>query len=153
MKSVLEEAIVQVVVASSAVDIEILGRFTAVFLSDCSTVPLPTELQDIWQGVGGSEGASKAALRIDTRLELKTGQFHFGLLPDCNSDSRSPVAEAVYERDSLRLHDLGYFNLGRMKEQDVRCEYWISRLQPRTQVFTMTGGLIHLLVHLQTLLK
>jgi hypothetical protein len=33
------------------------------------------------------------------------------------------------------LRDLGYFNLARMKKQDKRNEYWLSRLQPRTKVF------------------
>ena len=78
-------------------------------------------------------------------MELKTGKLHFGLLPGRHSDSRSPVAEAVHEPGSLRLQDLGYFNLARMKAQHGRGEYWLSRLQPRTRVLTMDGQPISLL--------
>lgn len=153
MEGVLEEAVAQVITAGVDVNIKLLHRFTAVYVADCSTVPLPTELEDVWQGVGGSGNASRAALKLDTRLELKTGHLHFGLMPGRHSDSRGLVAEAAYEQGSLRLQDLGYFNLGRMKEQAGRGEYWISRLQPRTQVFTMAGCAIDLFAHLQTLLQ
>ena len=151
MKSVLEEAVAQVICASSEVNIEILRRFTAVYVADCSTVALPTELEDVWQGVGGSGNVSQAALKLDTRLELKTGQLHFGLLPGRHSDSKGMVAQECYEKGSLRLQDLGYFNLARMKEQGERGEYWISRLQPRTQIFSVDECPIDLGVLLQTL--
>lgn len=149
MKSVLEEAVAQVIVADDQIDINLLNRFTAVYIADCSTVSLPAECVDLWQGVGGSWSASQAALKLDTRLELKTGALHLGLLPGRHSDSRSPVAEAVHEPGSLRLQDLGYFNLGRMKAQHGRGEYWLSRLQPRTGVLTMDGRPIDLLALLK----
>ena len=78
-------------------------------------------------------------MKIDTRLELKSGLLHLDLLDGRHSDNRSNGAEAVYGPGSLRLQDLGYFNLGRMKAQAERGEYWISRLQPGTQVFTPDG--------------
>ncbi len=153
MKSVTETAIAQIVTTSVQVNADIFNPFPAIYLADCSTVALPTELETIWQGVGGSENASKAALKIDTNLEIKTGQMHFNLLPGRHSDSRSPVAESVYEKGSLRIQDLGYFNLGRMKQQAARGEYWISRLQPGTQVFSMGGTPINLNSHCLNLLK
>jgi hypothetical protein len=153
MRGVLEAAIAQVITASHEVDIELLNRFTAVYLSDTSTVTLPTELETVWQGVGGSGNASQAAVKIDTCLELKTGQLRLGLLPGRHSDNRSPVAESVYELGSLRLQDLGYFNLARMKEQDQRGEYWISRLRTRTQVLTLEGDPIDVPVYLHALSK
>lgn len=149
MKSVLEAAAGQIIVAGSGVEVDLLGRFTAVTIADCSTVTLPAELCERWQGVGGD--ASPAALKLDTCLELKTGGLRLGLLPGRHSDSRSAAAEAVYAPGSLRLQDLGYFNLRRMKAQAARGEYWLSRLQPRTRVFGNDGQRIDLTVHLQTL--
>jgi hypothetical protein len=49
------------------------------------------------------------------------------------------VAEAVYRKGVLRIQDLGYFNLRRMREQGARGEYWLSRLQPRTAAY-LEGG-------------
>jgi hypothetical protein len=146
MKSVLEEAVAQVIVADDQIDINLLNRFTAVYIADCSTVPLPAECVGLWQGVGSG---SEAGMKLDTRLELKTGALHLGLLPGRHSDSRSPVAEAVHEAGSLRLQDLGYFNLARMKAQHGRGEYWLSRLQPRTRVLTLDGEPIDVLALLK----
>ncbi len=149
MKSVLEEAVAQVIVADDQIDINVSDRFTAVYIADCSTVSLPAEWAGLWQGVGGVGSGSEAGMKLDTRLELKTGALHLGLLPGRHSDSRSPVAEAVHEAGSLRLQDLGYFNLARMKAQHGRGEYWLSRLQPRTGVLTLDGEPVDVLALLK----
>jgi len=66
MKSVLEEAIAQVIVADDQLDINLLNRFTAVYLADCSTVPLPAELAGLWQGIGGVGSGGEAAMKGQT---------------------------------------------------------------------------------------
>lgn len=47
MRGVLEAAVAQVITASHEVDIDLLNRFTAVYLADTSTVALPTELETV----------------------------------------------------------------------------------------------------------
>lgn len=144
VKSVLERALSKVIKAEDVVDIEVLNRFSAVYVNDCSVVTLPDELKDSWEGSGGSHGTSKAALKVDASIELKTGQLQFGLLQGKHSDSKSPMAESSYEKGALRLQDLGYFNLARMKKQGEAGEYWISRLQPGTQVLDKENQAIDL---------
>ena len=73
VKSVLEHALSKVIKAEDVVDIEVLNRFSAIYVNDCSVITLPDELKDIWEGSGGSHGASKAALKVDASIELKTG--------------------------------------------------------------------------------
>lgn len=89
--------------------------------------------------MGGTEKTSSAAVKIDTRLELKTGRLQFDLLDGKHSDNRCHGALAIYEPGTLHLEDLGYFKLSRLKERSERGEYWISRLQPGTLVFTEAG--------------
>jgi hypothetical protein len=101
-------------------------------------------LRDLWQGVGGGEGTSRAALKIDARLELKTGSVDIRLLQGRDSDNRSPHAEAEYQKGTLRIQDLGYFNLSRMRTQSERGEYWLSRQLPRTQIFTENNERVEL---------
>ncbi len=107
LKSVLEEAMKQVVVAQRPMAVERLNRFSGVYLSDCSVICLPDEVHELWRGTGGSENTSRAALKIDTCLELKTGQLRCGLLQGKQHDSKSPLANAEYEQGCLRIQDLG----------------------------------------------
>jgi len=50
-------------------------RFNAVLLGDASTIPLPDELADLFAGCGGSEGTSRAALKLQVLWDLKTGKL------------------------------------------------------------------------------
>ena len=144
VKRMLEEALGQVIKASAAVDVEILQRFSHVYVADGSVITLPDELHEYWQGTGGAGGSSRSALKLDTCIELNTGQLQCNLQHGKQSDNRSPLANAVYERGSLRLQDLGYFNLERMKAQSERGEYWISRYQINTTLFDEQGLTIDL---------
>ncbi len=83
-------------------------------------------------------------LKLDTCIELNTGQLRCDLQQGKQSDNRSPLANAVYERGSLRLQDLGYFNLERMNAQTERGKYWISRYQINTVLFDEQGVVINL---------
>ena len=144
VKRMLEEALGQVIKASAAVDVEILQWFSHVYVADGSLITLPDELHEYWQGTGGAVGSSRSALKLDTCIELNTGQLQCNLQHGKQSDNRSPLANAVYERGSLRLQDLGYFNLERMKAQSERGEYWISRYQINTTLFDEQGLTIDL---------
>jgi hypothetical protein len=144
LKSVLEAAVSQVVTLQQPVSGDIFSRFTGIYLADGSTVALPNALADWYAGTGCTGHGGKAAVKIDTRLELKTGLLQFDLLDGRHSDNRSHGAEAVYPAGSLRLQDLGYFKLSRMKAQSERGEYWLSRLQPGTRVFSRAGDKIDL---------
>jgi hypothetical protein len=53
VKRMLEEAPGQVIKASAAVDVEILQRFSHVYVADGSVITLPDELHEHWQGTGG----------------------------------------------------------------------------------------------------
>jgi hypothetical protein len=145
MKSLLEEAMGQVVKAKTPVALELFKRFANVYIADCSVITLDDELHSLWEGTGGSGNTSRAALKIDACLEMKTGQLQCGLLQGKHSDNRSPLANAVYEPGSLRIQDLGYFNLERMKAQAERGEYWVSRYQINTTILDSQNEKIDLL--------
>jgi hypothetical protein len=52
LKTVLEEVVAQVVQAPTAVPIELLNRFSRVYLISGSLVKLPLELIELWRGTG-----------------------------------------------------------------------------------------------------
>ena len=65
-----------VVEASHEVPLELLSRFESVVLEDSSSIALPEELAEQWQGCGGSPGKGQAAVKLHVRWELKRGQRH-----------------------------------------------------------------------------
>lgn len=134
LKSVLEVALGQLLRVEHTEHPELLTRFSAITLADCSTVSLPKELMSHYRGVGRAGEASEAGVKLDVQLELKSGLLQVNLLNGSCSDQKSQGAVACYGAGSLHLKDLGYFNLARMKAQSERGGYWISRYQPRTQL-------------------
>ena len=135
LKGVLEAAFRQLLKVEHTEHSELLRKFRAITLADCSTVSLPQELVSHYRGVGRAGEASEAGVKLDVQLELKSGLLQVNLVNGSCSDQKSQGAVACYGAGSLHLKDLGYFNLARMKVQSERGEYWISRYQPRTQLF------------------
>ncbi len=69
----MQELIQEGVQAEQPAPAEVLGRFEAVIVEDSSTIKLPDQLKDIWQGCGGGQGQSKAGLKLHVRWDLKGG--------------------------------------------------------------------------------
>ena len=61
LKRMLDSSIEQVI-SANPVAIEVLQRFSGVYLLDSSIVTLPNELADVWQGCGGQEKNSSASV-------------------------------------------------------------------------------------------
>lgn len=135
LKGVLDVAFSQLLRVEPTGHPELLNKFSAITLADCSTVSLPNALASHYRGVGRKGEASEAGVKLDVQLELKSGLLQVNLLDGCCSDQKSQGATACYGANSLHLKDLGYFNLARMREQNARGGDWISRYQPRTQLF------------------
>src|SRR4051812_25107619 len=72
LRLALERALRQVVAAQPC-NAGLLQHFTAVYIGDSSVIPLPDELADDFPGTGGSEGTSRAALKIHVLWEYKSG--------------------------------------------------------------------------------
>jgi hypothetical protein len=129
---------------------ELLQKFTAVLIGDASTINLPEELATRFQGCGGSEGTSAAALKLQVLWDLKTGRLVELLIePGRASDVKSPLASAEAEVGSLFVFDLGYFDLERFAKLHVQGKKFISRLLHGTQICTIEGKPLDLLNHLR----
>ncbi len=135
-KGVLEEAVAQVIQVPAKIPIELLKRFKGVYLTDCSKLSLPKELAQRWPGTGKKGEADNAQLKLEVMLELSEGALNLNLLPGRTHDSRGRLANMALEADSLRIHDLAYWDLERMEEQDRRGELWLSRYKHGTHLST-----------------
>jgi hypothetical protein len=134
----LEAAVAQVVTAEP-VAIELLKRFSGIWLEDSTVITLPTCFGTRWPASGGASGQSEAALKLYVELDLASGRL---VGPTCvagrQSDHRSQLAGTV-PRGGVRIADLGFFDLMRLKELDERGVFWITRIQPQTALYDEAG--------------
>jgi hypothetical protein len=125
-------------------------RFTAVLIGDASTVALPDELADLFEGCGGSQGTSRAALKLQVLWDLKAGELaQLHVEPGKASDAKSPIAQVQAQPGQLLVFDLGYFDLDRLAAVDAQKGKFISRLLFGTAVFDERGKPLDLAGHLR----
>ncbi len=142
---VLEEMTSVVVQAAHEVPVKLLRRFSAVFLQDSSSIALPDELAQLWQGCGGKQAHTKASVKLHTRWELKRGRIQGPkLTAGRSSDQASPLSEEVVVPESLLIQDLGYFNLRQMACRHRAGGYSLTRLRVGTALFTPAGKRLQL---------
>jgi hypothetical protein len=117
-----------------------LDRFTSVVLMDSTTISLPPELRDRFPGCGGSYGGGKAALKLQVQFDLRRGALNaISIEAGRNCDYKTPLQLKPLPEGSLRITDLGYFELAVFEETEKAGNYWLSRLQFGTSVFTPEG--------------
>lgn len=134
LKHLFEQA-AKLVVGSDASLAALLERFARVIVLDSSTISLPEEAQSEYRGCGGKNGGGKAALKLQTEWDLRSGaiahvQVEEGRSPD-NASSRQQVRRGP---GTLRITDLGYFDLSVFAAMQQAGEYFLSRVQFGTGV-------------------
>ncbi|MBV9229360.1 MAG: IS4 family transposase [Chloroflexi bacterium] len=145
LHAVLQELTQVVVRTDQDVPLELLRRFSNVIIEDSSSIALPDELAEIWQGCGGPGGQGQAVVKVHVRWELKRGQIWGPSLTHGRTcDRSSPFNEDVLPEGSLYAADLGYFNLDRMVQRRAQKSYTLTRPQSSTAFFTTEGKRLHL---------
>ena len=130
----------QVVVGSDRRLAPILERFTNVILLDSSTITLPDSMAEKFPGCGGGRGGGAAALKLQTELDLRSGAVTHVEVESGRSPDGASCRQAVrYGRGSLRITDLGYFNVATFADMTQAEEYFLSRLQFGTRVLRPDG--------------
>jgi hypothetical protein len=139
----------QLVVGSQTALAPLLERFARVILLDSSTITLPDRQQQEFPGCGGGGGGGAAALKLQTELDLRSGALTcLALEPGRRPDGATPRQQARYGPGALRIADLGYFSLVVFAAAAAAGEYFRSRWQFGTHVFTPGGGRLDLLAWL-----
>jgi hypothetical protein len=130
------------------IEIKLLKQFSAVVVEDSSTVTLPDELAEIWEGCGGSQKASHAAVKLLVSWEILTGTLHdFRLEDGRTNDQKCRAKIDELPADSLYIADLGFYDLDLFREvigKKKERKYIVTRLHPNTYVYTRSGHKIDL---------
>ncbi len=116
--------------------IPLLRRFTEVVLEDSTSVRLPASLAGKYPGCGGSSPeAGKAGLKVMAQIEIITGEVRL-IEPAAGraSDRTLHASLPPLPPGSLRLTDLGFFDLERLEHDTAQGISWISRVPARLRI-------------------
>ena len=131
---------------SEKVDIALFKDFSAVIVEDSTSILLPAELADIWQGCGGNEAMSEAMVKAFVQWNVLTGELLGTRLTDGRmNDHKSPFEEEELPEGSLYIADLGFFGIERLctiARGKKKKRYFVTRLQPRTNLYLRNGHCI-----------
>jgi hypothetical protein len=128
-------ASLQHVVRATPVAIPILQRFTSVLVHDSTTIPLPDALTTTWRGCGNDTTRGTAGLKCGVQLDLLTGALcGLDLAHGRTSDHALPIQHAVPAAGSLRLADLGFYDLQVLRELDQAGVFWLTRPQSNSRL-------------------
>ena len=128
-------ASMQQVVAADPVTIPILQRFTSVRVHDSTTISLPDALTSTWRGCGNNTRRGTAGLKCGVQIDLLTGAFcGLDLVAGRTSNCTLPVQHLPLPAGSLRLADLGFYNLDVLTQIHAAGGFWLSRVQSNTLV-------------------
>ena len=120
LRRMLEEAIA-VMFTAEPVATRLLRRFNGVYVTDSSIVQLPDELHDRWSGFGGRLATSRAAMKIQVRLDLLQGKLAGPLLlPGRLHDRAAGALHEPLPPAGLHLADLGYWKLDGLVDLSTR---------------------------------
>lgn len=125
------------VIGSDAVGASLLTRFTAVWLLDSSTVRLPDAYADAWPGSGE---AGTAGMKLHVLLNLRDGAMQGPVLaPGRPHDKHSPLQPVPMPAGALRITDLGFYALRRLRQIADAGAYWLCRTQVQTHLQDADG--------------
>jgi hypothetical protein len=111
----------------------LLERFAGVFSFDTSDIALPDSMAGEFPGLGGSTAESgRAGCAVQVCLEL-SGQGIVDL--QLGTARTNDLAHTGPPEGSLRLADLGFFNLELLDSSDQEGVFYISRWKPHMVLF------------------
>ncbi len=121
----------------SSSQLTLLAQFAEVLLLDSTSFQVPANLASLFGGSGGS--ASTAAIKIRFGYDLKVGRFFYriqeGTTPD-NRNGNGGVEEVG--SGSLRIADLGFFNIQAFGALEQKGAYYLSRMKSGVTLYQRT---------------
>lgn len=136
--AVLTTALQHAVRSDQTPPLALLQRFTGVLIQDSTNIALPDELQEVWQGAGGS--GPVAVLKLGTQIDWRSGALTaLDLVDGRTPDTRLPCQQQAIPAGSLRLADLGFFDLTVLQAIAAAQAYFLSKLLPRTCIIDANG--------------
>lgn len=112
-------------------------KFGRIVIDDSTVFQLPVEYSDTYRGSGG--GGSNAAIKTQYCYDLLSQEIiditvQEGTVPDCNYPLQDLHA------NDLRIEDLGYFRIDRLRTIENEKAYYLSRLRFGVNIYVLKKG-------------
>lgn len=151
LKALLDRAVQYAITERTRQVIPLLAKFKGVYMRDSSVISLPASLNELWPGVGGTDGEN-AAIKLQVRLEYSSGHLDGPVLHTGRThDQKTPYRYDDEPAGSLSLADLGYFSLDELKARQNAGQYVITRYKHGTILYSDQNQRLNLLEWLQDL--
>jgi hypothetical protein len=142
------QRLAEVRLTSEKVDIPLFNRFSAVIVEDRTSITLPAEVAEVWQGCGKEGSPRSAAVKALVRWDVSNGELMGPQLTNGRrNDHKSPFEREALPEGSVYSADLGFFGSERLcqiaREKKGK-RYFVTRLQAKTHLFTRRGHRIQL---------
>jgi len=132
----LFEKMAKQIVASEESLAPILSRFTEVILIDSSVIALPDSEKSEFRGCGGSYDANQSSIKLQTEFNLLNGNLRCVELEEGRAtDGATNRQHIVQSKGSLRIADLGYFNIPVLRRIGEAEAFFLSRVTHATVVY------------------
>ncbi len=135
LDSLLQRALGQLIEAVPGSE-GVLARFTGVYIADSSVVKLPPELATVWRGNNHDEAA---AVKVAVRWEMSRGGLGIWLRSARQHDQQTGVGNGPLPPGSVRLNDLGFFNLETFAQDVAQGVDFFTRYKTGTCLATSEG--------------
>jgi hypothetical protein len=130
-------------------NIAVLEQFTAVELLDSTIIALPETLQEEFPGCGGDGPA--ASLKVQLVFNFLTANIRqIVYQPGRTPDQTYADDLAHMTPGTLRISDLGYFNLEHFRQIDANDAYFLNRLNLQTALYDLDDTPVDLLAWLSS---
>lgn len=113
------------------------SRFGRIIIGDSTSYQLPPNFAKKYRGNGG--GASEASIKVQYYYDLLGQQIidvcvQEGINPDC----KYPLQDI--QRNDLRVEDLGYFKIQRLRDIHENGAFFLSRLRFDIKIYVLKNG-------------
>jgi hypothetical protein len=125
---------------SHEIDTQWLSKFNRVLIKDGTRFDLQDDYKDILPGSGGC--ASKAGACIQFEFDMKKGSIIQLDVTPANRPDKKEASEVLndVQKGDLVIRDLGYHLYKSFSNIIEREAYFLSRLHPKANVYTLNNG-------------
>ena len=122
-----------------------LKQFTAVLLTDATTISLPDKLSKEHKGLGGTN--AKSAMKIQGTYDVISKQFRkIAHIANATENDATYMDELIklIKAGELTINDLGYYGVNYFQQIDEKGAYFMSKIKSNTKLYTEENQPINL---------